>query len=184
MPSFFFSFSTAFIFHYIALFHFSYNDLQRILIFPFEILLFAFFIFIYDVPAAHANACTFPWLLHRRGYDALICLHQEPRVPEPPAPHQSAVNVPCNLMYRTLADPEFLCRLTHRSLRFNYIIRNFHSPLFNIILQKNPSACIFLQCMQKDFGVCLIKFPPETSHSISSSFAFLFPFSVLPKIPF
>ena len=121
MPSFFFGFSTAFIFHYIALFHFSYNDLQRILIFPFEILLFAFFIFIYDSPAAHANACTFPSLLHRR---------------------------------RTLADPEFLCCLTHRSLRFNYIIRNFHCPLFNIILQKNPSACIFLQCMQRDFGVC------------------------------
>ena len=96
MPSFFFGFSTAFIFHYIALFHFSYNDLQRILIFPFEILLFAFFIFIYDAPAAHANACTFPWLLHRRGYDALICSHQEPLVPEPQAPHQSAVNVPCS----------------------------------------------------------------------------------------
>ena len=108
MPSFFFGFSTAFIFHYIALFHFSYNDLQRILIFPFEILLFAFFIFIHDAPAAHANACTFPWLLHHRGYDALICSHQEPRVPEPPAPHQSAANVPCSpyvwsLQFRTVS---------------------------------------------------------------------------------
>ena len=80
-------------------------------------------------------------------------------------------------MYRTLADPEFLCCLTHRSLRFNYIIRNFHCPLFNIILQKNPSACIFLQCMQRDFGVCLIKLSPETSHSVlpASLFYFLSP---------
>ena len=80
-------------------------------------------------------------------------------------------------MYRTLADPKFLCCLTHRSLRFNYIIRNFHCPLFNIILQKNPSACIFLQCMQRDFGVCLIKLSPETSHSVlpASLFYFLSP---------
>ena len=77
-----------------------------------------------------------------------------------------------------LTDPKFLCCLTHRSLRFNYIIRNFHCPLFNIILQKNPSACIFLQCMQRDFGVCLIKLSPETSHSVlpASLFYFLFPF--------
>lgn len=82
-------------------------------------------------------------------------------------------------MYRTLADPEFLCCLTHRSPRFNYIIRNFHCPLFNIILQKNPSACIFLQCMQRDFRVCLIKLSPETSHSVlpASLFYFLSQFS-------
>ena len=51
---------------------------------------------------------------------------------------------------------------------------DFHCPLFNIILQKNPSACIFLQCMQRDFGVCLIKLSPETSHSVLPASLFYF----------
>ena len=44
-------------------------------------------------------------------------------------------------MHRTLTDPELLRCLPHRSLRFNDIITDIHSPLFNIILQRE-SPCI------------------------------------------
>ena len=39
-------------------------------------------------------------------------------------------------MYRTLAYPKFLCRLAHCGTGFNYVTRNFHRPLFNIIFQR------------------------------------------------
>ena len=80
-------------------------------------------------------------------------------------------------MYRALAHSKFFRSLPDSCFIFDNIICDFHRPLFNIILQKNPSACIFLQCMQRDFGVCLIKLSPETSHSVlpASLFYFLSP---------
>lgn len=41
-----------------------------------------------------------------------------------------------NYMYRTLADPKFLRRLSYRCLRLNNVRSNFHCPLFDIILQR------------------------------------------------
>ena len=51
----------------------------------------------------------------------------------PKQPSSSSVIYCYNHMYRTLTDPEFLRRLTHRCLCFNDINRNFHCPFLDII---------------------------------------------------
>ena len=55
------------------------------------------------------------------------------------------------LMYRTLADSEMLCSLSHRSIIFNNILRYLCCPFFNITFQKSPLQYLFLHCMQGIF---------------------------------
>ena len=82
-------------------------------------------------------------------------------------------------MYRTLTNPKLLRCLPHCRIIFYYISCDLNGPLLDIIFHKYSPANIFLQCMQRDFGVCLIKLSPETSHSVlpASLFYFLSQFS-------
>ena len=61
-------------------------------------------------------------------------------------------------MYRTLADPEMLCRLPHGRVIVNNISGNLHGSFLNITFQKNSPAILVFTLYAGVFYVIQISF--------------------------